>query len=86
MPDKVTCVSGPVESVDGKLVLRIPLAAGGDQLVAASRGIGVVVEDYLEISIPAWLAKQLKITAGTVVTVDNRNGKFNITPEPVEQP
>jgi hypothetical protein len=82
MSDKVTSLSGPVESVDGKLVLQIPLAAGGAQLVGASRGIGVVVDDYLEVSIPDWLAQQLGIAEGSVVTVDNRDGKFNITPEP----
>ena len=82
MSDQGTSLSGPVESVDIKLVLRIPLAAGGDQLVAASRGIGVVVDDYLEVSIAAWLAQQLGIAEGSVVTVDNRDGQFNITPEP----
>ena len=82
MPDHVTSLSGPVEFIDGRLVLQIPLAAGGDQFLAASRGIGVVIDDYLEVTIPDWLAQQLSITEGTVVTVDNRGGKFNITPEP----
>jgi len=82
MPEQVTSLSGPVESVNGKLVLHIPLAAGGDQLVAASRGIGVVMDDYLEVTIPDWLAEKLGITEGSIVTVDNRDGKFNITPEP----
>ena len=81
MSDHVTSLSGPVESVKGKLVLQIPLAAGGDQLVAASRGIGIVVDDYLEVTIPEWLAQMQGIAEGSIVTVDNRNGKFNITLE-----
>jgi hypothetical protein len=31
---KITSLRGPVESIDGKLMLRIPLAAGGSELVA----------------------------------------------------
>jgi hypothetical protein len=84
MSDEVTSLSGPVESIDGKLVLQIPLTAGGDRLVAASRGIGTVVDDYLQVSIPDWLAAKLGITEGTVVNVNNLDGKFNITPQPSE--
>jgi hypothetical protein len=84
MSDEVTSLSGPVESIDGRLVLQIPLAAGGDRLVAASRGIGTVVEDCLQVSIPNWLAAKLGITEGTVVSVNNLDGKFNITPQPSE--
>ena len=80
--EEVTSLSGPVEMVDNRLVLQIPLAEGGAGLVAASRGIGVVIEDYLEITIPAWLAQRLGISDGTVVNVNNLNGKLNIIPEP----
>jgi hypothetical protein len=82
MSDDVTSLSGPVESIDGKLVLQIPLAAGGDRLVEASRGIGTIVEDCLQVSIPDWLAAKLGITEGTVVNVNNIGGKFNIAPQP----
>ena len=78
----VTSLRGPVDLVDGRLVLQIPMAAGGAGLVAASRGIGVVVDDYLEVTIPAWLAEQLGIREGTVVNVNNLGGKLNIIPEP----
>jgi hypothetical protein len=74
----VTTLTGPVENIDGKLLLRIPLDAGGSELVAASRGIGVVEGEFLSIEIMDWLAKKLGISEGSLVTVDNVNGKFNI--------
>ena len=79
--DEITSLSGPVELLAGKLVLRIPTAAGGAQLAAAARGIGEIVDDELVIGIPPWLASKLGIREGTIVAVDNRGGKFNITPE-----
>ena len=78
--NEVTSLGGPVERVDGRLVLHIPLAAGGSALINCSRGIGRVEEDMLIVTIPDWLAEQLGITEGSAVIVDNRNGKFNITP------
>ena len=35
-------VQGPVKKIDGKLVLCIPLSAGGDQLIECSKGISEV--------------------------------------------
>jgi len=78
--ENITSLKGPVESVDGRLVLRIPLAAGGSQLVECSRGIGEVEGECLNVSIPAWLAEKLGIQAGSHVRVDNHDGKFNIHP------
>jgi len=78
--DEVTSLQGPVEEVDGKLALRIPLEAGGNQLIACSRGISEVKGEYLEIIIPEWLTGMLRIEKGDMVYVDNENGKFNIRP------
>ena len=80
--DEITSLSGPVERLDGQLVLRIPTAAGGAQLAAAARGIGRIEDGELIVGIPPWLATKLGIREGTVVTVDNQGGKFNITPDP----
>ena len=77
---KVTSLRGPVESLDGKLMLRIPLAAGGSELVACSRGIGIVDGEFLSIHIMDWLAKKLSIGESSIVSVDNADGKFNIRP------
>lgn len=69
-----------MEKLDGKLILRIPLEAGGAEFVACSRGISEVKDGCLVVEIKEWLAGMLRIEAGDLVHVDNRNGKFNITP------
>jgi hypothetical protein len=78
--DDIISLQGPVEKIEGKLVLRIPLEAGGSQLIECSRGISEVEKDHLRITIPEWLAGMLRIDAGSIVSVDNRNGKCNIHP------
>jgi len=75
----VTCLEGPVEIVDGRLTLRIPLDVGGDALVECAAGISRVVGDELHVYVPDWLAAKLGILAGTNVVVHNRDGKFTIT-------
>ena len=76
----VTYLRGPVEKVDGKLVLSIPLSAGGDQFIEWSKGISELNGEYLKITIPEWLAGTLRIDAGSIVSIDNKDGKFNIRP------
>jgi hypothetical protein len=76
----ITSLRGRVEKVDGKLVLLIPLAAGGSELIECARGISEVAGGYLKITVPDWLAGMLRIDAGSLVSVDNRNGKCNIQP------
>jgi hypothetical protein len=78
-----TSIRGPVEVVDGKLVLLIPLEAGGEELIQCSQDIGVVDGDFLKVTISDSLAESLKIYEGSMVFVDNENGKFNITRAPV---
>ena len=75
---EITSLHGPVEKLDGELVLRIPLQAGRDQLRDCSRGISEVRDGCLVITIQEWLAGMLRIEEGSVVAVDNRNGKCNI--------
>lgn len=72
-------LEGPVELIDDKLTLQIPLAAGGDKLAPLAWGIGEVVGENLVVIIQPWLAKELRIGSGSLVHVDNRNGKFTIT-------
>ena len=76
----ITRLQGPVEKIDGKLVLRIPLIAGADQFIDCSKGISEIEGEYLKIVIPEWLSGMLRIDAGSIVSVDNENGKFNIHP------
>jgi hypothetical protein len=78
--EDVVSLQGPVERIDGRLVLRIPLDAGGDQLAHCARGVSEVQGQYLTIVIQEWLAGLLRIEEGDLVIVDNANGKFNIQP------
>ena len=77
--DDIVSLQGPVELLDGKFTLRIPLDAGGATLRAAARGISSIDGEFLSVIIPDWLAEKLGITDGSLVAVDNRHGKFNIT-------
>ena len=78
MADSIS-IEGPVELIDGNLTLRIPLSVGGDKLAPLARGIGQIEGAYLEVIIKPWLAEKLRIVAGSLVIVDNKNGKFTIT-------
>jgi hypothetical protein len=72
-------LEGPVELINDKLAVRIPLAVGGDQLARFAKGLGKIDGEYLNVTIPRRLAKKLKIQPDSIVSVDNRKGKFNIT-------
>ena len=71
-------VDGPVENVNGKLTLRIPLWAGGEDLAKCAKGIGQVEGNFLNVVIPDWLAEKLKISEGAIVNVNNQDGRFSI--------
>ena len=77
--DQQVWLEGPVELVDDKLTLAIPLSAGGDKLQASARGISYVADECLNVVIPDWMAEKLGVTVGTRVAIDNRDGRFNIT-------
>jgi hypothetical protein len=77
-PDAI-CLEGPVELINDKLTVRIPLAVGGDRLAPLTKGLGQIDGEYLNVTIPPRLAKKLRIHADSIVSVDNRKGKFNIT-------
>ncbi len=75
-PDYIS-LEGPVELVNGKLTVAIPIEVAGD-LVECSKGIGSVRGAELVIVLPEWLTNKLSIAEGSVVIVDNKDGKFNI--------
>jgi hypothetical protein len=79
-------MQGPIEQIDGQLVLLIPLDAGGADLAPFATGISEIVGDVLRVDIPDWIARKLNLTIGTIVEVDNANGKFNIRPVAGEGP
>ena len=72
-------LEGPVELVNGELAILIPLEAGGAALAPFAKGIAEIHGDFLKVVIQPWLAEKLRIGAGSLVIVDNMNGKFTIT-------
>ncbi|HKW57394.1 MAG TPA: hypothetical protein VJN42_08550 [Candidatus Acidoferrum sp.] len=76
--ENVMALEGPVLKVNGQLMLLIPLADGGAELIECSRGISEVQGDFLKIVIPEWLAGLLRIEEGDLVRV-SADGKLNIT-------
>jgi hypothetical protein len=84
--EEVMSLEGPVFKVNGELMLLIPLADGGSELVECSRGISEVQGEFLKIAIPEWLAGMLRIAEGDFVCVHNTGGMFHInatSPRPV---
>ncbi len=68
----------PVERHCDRLVLRIPLAVGGDQLQRVAPAVSFVEEDTLVVPLPEWLAVRMHLGEGSAVHVDDRWGKLNI--------
>ena len=78
-PEDVVSLEGPVEELDGELILRIPLSEGGDKLVSCTRSIAHVGGDCLNIVIPKFMADKIGIVAGSQVAVHNRDGRFHVS-------
>jgi hypothetical protein len=71
-------LEGPVERIEGELVLRIPLAAGGHELAPLIRRGSRIEGDFLIVLIPPDLAAHLCVTEGSLVVVDDSGNRFNI--------
>ena len=71
-------IKGPLEKIDGKLVLQIPLAVGGRELADCTKGIGRVEGHFLQIEVLPWMAEKLGVEEGTVMSVDNITGEFRM--------
>jgi hypothetical protein len=72
-------IKGPVLRVGGKFTLLIPLEAGGNDLINCSHGIAEIEGEDLKVTIQDWLADKMGLEEGSLVQVDNDDGKFNIT-------
>ena len=72
-------IERPIERVGDDLMLRILLAEGGAELAPLARGIGEIEGESLCVVIKPWMAERLRIDEGSLVIVDNVNGKFTIT-------
>ncbi len=79
-------IRGPIEREGGKLMLKIPLVVGGSDLIACTKGIGVVDGHFLKIEVQPWMANKLGVSEGTVMTVDNTEGEFRMQRADAEEP
>lgn len=79
MENDFISLCGPIEREGSRLVIRIPLDDGGGDLHLVCQQISEIDGDDLVVPIPDWLAAKINLGEGTMVHVDNRNGKFNIT-------
>ena len=78
MQQSYISVQGPVERRDNRLILRIPMDAGGNQLRAVAQTTSFVEDDVLVVLLPEWLAERMHLGEGSEVYVDDRWGKLNI--------
>ena len=62
--DQQVWLRGPVELLDGKLTLAIPLAEGGATLRESARDISYIANDCLNVIIPDWLAVKIGVVEG----------------------
>lgn len=71
-------LEGPVERLNGQLILRIPLEAGGRRLRETVCPECTVQGNDLIVPLPDWLTASIRLAEGTEVHVDDRWGKLNI--------
>lgn len=72
-------LEGPVERFNGRLVLRIPLEAGGQRLRQTVCAECPVEGKDLIVAVPDWIASQFHLAEGHAVHLDDRWGRLNIT-------
>ena len=77
--NEFVALEGPVERRGDRLVLRVPLAEGGERLKAAARETAYEEDGSLVVVLPEWLAERMRLHEGSAVHVDNRWGKLNIS-------
>jgi hypothetical protein len=77
--DDFVSLRGPIEREGSRLVLRIPLDDGGCDLHLVCPPSSEIDCDDLVVPIPDWLAQKIAVGEGTIVHVDNRGGRLNIT-------
>lgn len=75
----IVSLEGPIELENGELVVRIPLALGGDKLAPLATQIGRIDGADFVVIIKPWLAEKMRIGENSLVIVDNAEGKFRIT-------
>ena len=77
--NEFVAVEGPVERRGDRLVLRVPLDAGGDKLRQLATATSYEEDNRLVLELPEWLARRMQLCEGSAVHLDNRFGKLNIS-------
>ena len=72
------CLEAPVERLNDRLILRIPLEAGGQRLRQTLCAQCPIDGKDLIVTLPDWLAVKIKLAEGVAVHLDDRWGKLNI--------
>lgn len=72
-------LEGPVERRGGRLVLRVPLSAGGERLRQVATAASYVEDGRLVVVLPEWLLERMALEEGSAVHVDDRWGRLNIS-------
>jgi len=75
---EIGTMTGPVVEHEGYFWLIIPLGQGGKHFIDCSKGVSLVEDGYLKIFIAARVAEGLGIRNGSMVQINNRDGKLNI--------
>jgi hypothetical protein len=73
----VITLQGPVRVMDGRFVLCVPLAAGGDKFIECTQGISKVQDGVLYIVVDRF-AGTLRLLDGDLVTIRNADGEFSV--------
>lgn len=76
--DQYVALQGPVERRGDRLVFRVPLEAGGEQLKQAAKDTAFEEDGDLVVVFPEWLAVRMHLREGATVHLDDRWGKLNI--------
>lgn len=71
-------LQGPVERRGDRLVLRVPLTEGGEELRRVAQTNSYEEDGNLVVVLPDWLAERMDLHEGAAVHVDDRWGKLNI--------
>ena len=72
-------IQGPVERRGDRLILRVPLEAGGAKLRLVARATAYEEDGNLIVVLPDWLASRMRLDEGSEVHVDDRWGRLNIS-------
>jgi hypothetical protein len=71
-----------IEHIEDRLLLRIPLASGGQELALFARGTSEIKGDVLEIRLPENLVRNLSLKEGQHLWTHNQRGRFSFEWEP----